>query len=78
MKKRRSIYPKDFTAELIPDEEIKHILECANTAPTHGKHEPWRFVVYRRESIPELFNFMRKWYQTHDSAAFEGVSDAEK
>lgn len=59
MKKRRSIMPKNYTDELIDDEEINHILECANTAPTHGKNEPWRFIVYKRENLPVFFDFVR-------------------
>lgn len=51
MKKRRSITPKDFNKEEIDDEEINSLIECANTAPTHGKNEPWRFVVYKKNSF---------------------------
>lgn len=47
--------PKDYDQELIEDKTIQNILECANFAPTHGKTEPWRFIVYRRKNFSELF-----------------------
>lgn len=48
IKKRRSIFPKDMKPEgNVPDDVIREILEAANWAPTHGKTEPWRFVVLR-------------------------------
>lgn len=31
----------------MPDDVIEEMLEAANWAPTHGKTEPWRFVVLR-------------------------------
>lgn len=62
MKKRRSITPKDYNDDLIDDDTINSLIECANTAPTHGKNEPWRFVVFKRESLPSFFNFVRQWY----------------
>lgn len=45
IKKRRSIFPRDYNGEAPPREAIDQMLEAANWAPTHGKTEPWRFVV---------------------------------
>lgn len=78
MKKRRSITPKDFNDELIDDEEIHHILECANTAPTHGKNEPWRFIVYKRETLEEFFGFVRNWYKDNGAKVFKNEEEKEK
>lgn len=45
IKARRSVFPKDYTGEPVPKEVVQSMLEAANWAPTHGKTEPWRFVV---------------------------------
>jgi len=38
----------------IPDEQVKEILRLANWAPTHGRTEPWRFIVYPGEKVKEF------------------------
>jgi nitroreductase len=48
--RRRTIPPADYDQERkVPKEYIQRILEAANWAPTHGKTEPWRFVVFSNE-----------------------------
>lgn len=44
---RRTIQPNDYdTDHPVPREHIERMLEGANWAPTHGKTEPWRFIVF--------------------------------
>ena len=50
IKKRRSVYPHQFSEEKIDDEAIQKLLETANWAPTHRKTEPWRFKILTGES----------------------------
>ena len=38
----------------IPDDQVKEILQLANWAPTHGRTEPWRFIVYSDEKVKEF------------------------
>lgn len=38
----------------IPDHQVKEILQLANWAPTHGRTEPWRFIVYSDEKVKEF------------------------
>ncbi|KAL4493568.1 hypothetical protein ABPG72_004061 [Tetrahymena utriculariae] len=78
MKKRRSITPKDYNDQLIDDQDIQHILECANTAPTHGKNEPWRFIVYKRENLNQFFTFVKDWYKQNSQEVFNNEEDREK
>jgi len=47
IKKRRSIFPAQYTDREIAKSDIEKILEAANWAPTHKKTEPWRFRVFR-------------------------------
>mmetsp|Transcript_30854 Transcript_30854/g.67372 ORF Transcript_30854/g.67372 Transcript_30854/m.67372 type:complete len:262 (-) Transcript_30854:109-894(-) len=45
IQQRRSIFPKDYDGSAPSSDCIDCMLEAANWAPTHGKTEPWRFVV---------------------------------
>ena len=36
------------------------MLEAANWAPTHGKTEPWRFVVLGRQAQEEMIDLTLK------------------
>ena len=47
VRRRRSIFPKDYRAGAeVPRAVIERAIEAANWAPTHGKTEPWRFAVF--------------------------------
>jgi nitroreductase len=54
IKKRRSIKPARMNGKKIPDEQVKEILQLANWAPTHGRTEPWRFIVYAGDKVKEF------------------------
>ena len=51
---RRSVFPKDYTAERVDDALVKQMLENATWAPTHKFTEPWRFIVYTGEGLKKL------------------------
>ncbi len=51
---RRSIFPKDYSTEKIPDQIVDQIVENARWAPTHKLTEPWRFLVFTGEGINTL------------------------
>ena len=68
IKSRRSITPKDYNGGKVNKEIIDCILEAANWAPTHGKTEPWRFVVFSgAERINEYLDFIHDWYKKNKS-----------
>jgi len=56
IRRRRSIFPKDFTGQQVPLAVIEEILLAANWAPTHGKTEPWRFVVAGSEAVQRVMD----------------------
>lgn len=60
---RRSIFPKDYSGEKVPDEIIRQMLENANWAPTHKFTEPWRFVVFTGEGLKQLAGFQAACYK---------------
>ena len=51
---RRSVKPVKMNGKKIPDEQIRELLKLANWAPTHGRTEPWRFIVYSGEKVKEF------------------------
>ena len=60
IRNRKSIYPKDYTGEEIPDNLIREILLNANHAPTHRMTQPWFFKVYKNESKQKLIDLVSK------------------
>ena len=63
IKRRRSIFPASYTAEEIPVEQIRQVLESANYAPTHKLTEPWRFVVFRKGGKLKLAEELARLYK---------------
>ncbi|TDH71742.1 hypothetical protein CCR75_002188 [Bremia lactucae] len=64
---RRSIFPTDYDSDKkVPRDVLKKMLTAANWAPTHGRTEPWRFVVFEAlEKRLELGQLMATWYRTN-------------
>ena len=60
IRNRKSIYPRDYSKEEIPDKTIKEILLNANHAPTHRMTQPWFFKVYKNESKQKLIDIVSK------------------
>lgn len=56
IKSRRSVFCNDMDPEVsVPQEYIEGMLEAANWAPSHGRSNPWHFVVFTDASkIHEL------------------------
>ena len=82
IKNRRSIFPNQFSGKAVSKEEIKTLLEAANWAPTHRKTQPWRFKVFREDSLSVLAEFIEKAYTTttpeHQFSAFKLKKTLEK
>lgn len=54
IRQRRSIFPQQFSGEPVARELVELMLENANWAPTHGRTEPWRFIVFSGEALSTL------------------------
>ena len=54
IKNRRSIKPAKMNGKKIPDEQVRELLKLANWAPTHGRTEPWRFIVYSDDKVKQF------------------------
>jgi len=68
IKSRRSIKPAKMNGKRIPDEQVKEILTLANWAPTHGRTEPWRFIVYSGEMVKEFCHQHAELYKANTDA----------
>ncbi len=47
---------------------VQQLLELADWAPTHGRTEPWRFVVYSGESLKVFCQQHADLYKAHTDA----------
>tara|TARA_B100000902_G_scaffold208214_1_gene198235 strand:+ start:4428 stop:5012 length:585 start_codon:yes stop_codon:yes gene_type:complete len=54
IRSRKSIYPREFNGQQIPDEIIMEILSNANYAPTHKMTQPWLFKIFSDLSKSKL------------------------
>lgn len=63
IRNRRSIFPRDYTGEQVPEKIIEQMLENANWAPNHKQTEPWRFVVFSGEGLKQLAAFQSECYK---------------
>ena len=54
LRKRRSVFPKQFNGKSITKEHVIEILKNANQAPTHKITEPWFFKIFTKNSKNKL------------------------
>lgn len=62
---RRSVYPKDYSGDAIPEAVLQQILDSANFAPNHKKTKPWRFKILKGEELSALGAEMQRLYKLH-------------
>src|SRR5215467_13300946 len=65
IRNRRSLKPVKMNGKKIPDEQVKELLKLANWAPTHGRTEPWRFIVYSGDKVKEFCHQHADLYKSH-------------
>ncbi|MCH8473940.1 MAG: nitroreductase [Opitutales bacterium] len=61
IRNRRSVKPRLFNGEKIPDTIVEEILEDATWAPTHHLTQPWRFIVFTGSALQRLADFRQHW-----------------
>ena len=76
IRSRRSVFPAQYSGEVISKEVIEEILENANWAPTHKFTEPWRFTVFSGDGLAKLGEFMSELYKKVTTA--KGSFDKSK
>lgn len=66
IRSRRSIFPANYSDQLIEEATILEILENANWAPSHKKTEPWRFKIFHsNEARTKLSEYLSLAYKHH-------------
>jgi nitroreductase len=71
IRKRRTVKPEKMNGRKIPDEIILQLLDSADWAPTHGRTEPWRFIVFSNNETVEFTKRHAELYRLHtDSSKF--------
>ena len=63
IKTRRTVKPAKMNGKLVPDEQVKQLLELADWAPTHKHTEPWRFIVYSGSKAREFVSNHAELYR---------------
>lgn len=77
IRRRRSVYPKDYAHPTQAEPDIGPLLEAARWAPNHGKEEPWRFVVYTGAGRTQLIDATRAWYAEQPAEFWKTAWDGE-
>ncbi len=81
---RRTVKPTAMNGKIIPDAVIDNILELTDWAPTHGRTEPWRFIVYAPEKIQQFAEDHAELYKENTSrekfkeASYEKLKQASE
>jgi len=82
---RRSTKPSLMNGKNIDQASVQYLLELADWAPTHGRTEPWRFIVYTGESLKQFCEQHADLYKAHTdedkftTAKYQGIiQQAEK
>lgn len=72
VRSRSSVFPDQFEAgKQVEDALIREILENANTAPNHGREQPWHFTVFSGEGRQRLARIQADLYKEKAGAAFK-------
>lgn len=64
IEERRSIFPKDYSENEIPQHIIEEIINSANFAPNHKRTKPWRFKIFKGAEKAKLASEMQEIYKS--------------
>jgi len=55
---------REFTSEIVEDEKLVYILECARLAPSAANYQPWMFIVVKNEGLRHSLHecYHAKWF----------------
>ncbi|WP_158591629.1 nitroreductase family protein [Deinococcus cavernae] len=77
IRQRRTIDLLKLKPDPVPQDVLEAILTAATWAPTHGKHQPWRFTVFTGEGRRQLADLFARAYAA-SSAKDAGSPDAQE
>lgn len=65
IRERRSVKPSLMNGKKINTSIIQQLLELADWAPTHGRTEPWRFIVFSGNGLAQFSQQHADLYKNH-------------
>lgn len=65
---RRTVKTMAMNGQTIPHEDMMDILKMADWAPTHGRTEPWRFIVLTGENLAKFGEHHAELYAANTPA----------
>ena len=65
IQRRRTTKPDKMNGNIIPEVQVKALLELAHWAPNHGGTEPWHFFVYTGEALQRFCMEHADLYRKH-------------
>ncbi|MBA3828657.1 MAG: nitroreductase [Taibaiella sp.] len=68
IKERRSTKAASMNGNKISQENMDALLELANWAPTHGRTQPWHFIIYTGQSLIDFGTEHAELHKTHTPA----------
>lgn len=75
---RHTTKPARMNGEQIDDSVILQLLQLADRAPTHARTEPWRFMIYRGESLLRFCEAHAGLYWAHTDPDVRNQEKYEK
>ena len=65
IRERRSVKPSLMNGKKISPAIIQQLLALADWAPTHGRTEPWRFIVFSGNGLAQFSQQHADLYKNH-------------
>lgn len=62
IRQRRTVDLLKLNPDPVPDDVLEAVLTAGTWAPTHGKHQPWRFTVFTGEGRRRLADLFARAY----------------
>lgn len=78
IKKRRAVFPAQYTGGEVSDETIEELLELAHTAPSHRLTLPWRWVVLKDAALKRLSDYFGNHYSLHNPGNYSPIKYKKK
>lgn len=77
IKNRRTTKVPRMNGKKIPQSIVEELLQLADTAPTHGNTEPWRFTVFSGEALKKFCKAHGEmyWNYTNPETRSEATRD---
>lgn len=77
IRQRRTVDLLKLNPDPVPDDVLEAVLTAGTWAPTHGKHQPWRFTVFTGEGRRRLADLFARAYAA-SSAKDAGSPEAQE